>query len=124
MPFFAAWPRPRPGPPPAARRPSVITNPSWATRPSPEYPALAITNGVTEGRTTLQCVVNPDGWLSNCQIIDETPAGHGFGQATLAAAARARISPRTVDGAAVGSRVQFTVRFLMPLAEPAAPSPR
>ena len=121
--IIPAPPRPRPGPPPAAAaRPSVITNPGWYTRPSPEYPALAIANGVTEGHATLQCVVNRDGRLPDCQIVGETPAGNGFGPATLAAAADARVSPRTVDGAAVGARVRFTVRFVTPVEQPVAPS--
>ncbi|MDQ8027515.1 MAG: energy transducer TonB [Brevundimonas sp.] len=105
---------PRPGPPPAPGRPSVIANPSWARSPQPEYPELAVIHGITEGRVTVRCLTLPNGTLTDCQVIEETPPGHGFAEATIAAALRARLSPRTVDGAAVGARVQFTTRYVMP----------
>ena len=52
-----------------------------------------------------------NGSLSDCRIVDEDPAGAGFGQAVIRAARSGRLAPRTVDGAAVGARVEFTTRF-------------
>jgi protein TonB len=52
--------------------------------------------------------------MSDCRIISEDPAGAGFGQAALAGARRARVSPREVDGAAVGARVTFNMTFVLP----------
>lgn len=111
-------PAPRsPGPPPAPGRPSVISAPSWARQPMVEFPNRAIANGVLQGRVTLRCLTHPNGTLSDCQVIEETPAGQGFAEAAIAGALRARLSPRTIDGAATGARVQFTTRFVAP-AEP------
>jgi len=58
--------------------------------------------------------VNPNGSLSGCPVVSEDPAGAGFGAAALAGARRATLSPRTVDGAAVGARVNWTTRFQLP----------
>jgi len=104
--------------------PSLITNPSWARQPVPDYPATALANGIIVGRVTLRCLALPDGALSGCEIIEETPAGQGFAASVIAAAARARLSPRTVDGAATGARVQFTTRFAAPVVVEPAPSPQ
>jgi len=105
-------------PPP---RPSVITNPAWARQPMPRYPEPALAKGV-EGRTRLECVVMPNGRLTECKLLLETPEGLGFGAEALAAARdTARVSPRTVDGAAVAARVTFNVEFR--LGDPVVPMP-
>ncbi|RZJ29982.1 MAG: TonB family protein [Brevundimonas sp.] len=109
-------------PPPPQPRSSVITTPSWARQPQPEYPAMAIASGVAEGRATLRCTALPNGGLSDCEVIDETPSGHGFAESALAATARARFSPRTVDAASQGARVQFTIRFAA--LDSVAPAPK
>jgi protein TonB len=115
--------RPPPGPPPPPPNRWFITNPSWARQPQPEYPAAAIANGVTEARVTLRCLAHPNGALSGCEVIEETPAGHGFAASVIAAANRARMSPRTVDGVVQGARVQFTTRFVAPPPVEPAPTP-
>ncbi|HYC69069.1 TonB family protein [Brevundimonas sp.] len=109
----------RPSPPP---RPSVITNPAWASPPSPEYPKAAMDAAVASGRVTLSCIVLQNGVLTNCEVRDETPPGLGFAESALVASARARVSPRTVDGAAELARVTFTVRYIL-APEPTPPSP-
>lgn len=109
----------RPSPP---SRPSVITNPSWVRPPTPEYPEAAIDAAVVSARVTLSCIVLQNGLLTNCEVRDETPAGLGFAESALAASARARVSPRTVDGAAELARVTFTVRYMLP-PEPEPPVP-
>ena len=81
----------------------------------PEYPAMALANGVATGRVTLRCVVLPTAALSGCEVIEETPPGQGFAASVMAAVARARLSPRSVDAAAAGARVQFTIRFAAPV---------
>jgi protein TonB len=109
------------GPPPPPR-PSLITNPSWVRPPTPEYPEAALDAAVESGRVTLSCIVLQNGLLTNCEVRDETPAGLGFAESALVASARARVSPRTVDGAAALARVTFTVRYMLP-PEPAPPVP-
>lgn len=108
-----------PGPRPLSEnahppRPALITNPTWARPPAPEYPALALAQGVVEGRVTVQCIIFPNGALTNCVVLDEAPVGVGFRESVLASVVRARVSPRTVDGAAVAARVVFTVRYRAP----------
>lgn len=110
-----------PAPPRDPNLPSVITNPSWVRTPSPEYPTVAAANGVTEGQATLRCTALANGALSGCVVVEEMPDGQGFGAATIAAARRARLSPRTVDGAAEGASVQFTIRSIAPVGEPTPP---
>ena len=105
---------PRPAPVPAPVRPSVITNPSWARQPTVEFPERASARGIESGRVVLNCLVNANGSMSDCNVVSEDPAGTGFGAAAQAGARRARLSPRTVDGAAQGARVNFTVRFTPP----------
>ncbi|WP_396593179.1 M56 family metallopeptidase [Brevundimonas sp. R86498] len=92
---------------------AVITNPAWAERPTPNWPAEALEAGVNNGVVALSCGVESGGTLTDCQIVSETPTGAGFGAEALRAAARARLSPRTVEGATTGGRVNFNVRMQM-----------
>ncbi|QTC88832.1 energy transducer TonB [Brevundimonas pondensis] len=102
---------PPPPAPPAPPKPSVITNPSWSRQVQPEFPERANSRGIESGSAKVNCAVAPNGSLSDCRVVDEDPAGAGFGQAVLRAARSGRLAPRTVDGAAVGARVEFTTRF-------------
>ncbi|HYD27163.1 energy transducer TonB [Brevundimonas sp.] len=113
--------RPGGSPPP---RPSMITNPAWVRSPAPEYPRPAIAAGVESGRVTLSCIVLPNGRLNDCVVRNESPPGLGFAESALAATIQARVSPRTVDGAAENARVTFTVRYMLPPEpEPLPPPP-
>jgi TonB family protein len=42
--------------------------------------------------------VKVDGSTADCRVRSEDPSGYGFGQAALAAAARFKFKPQTVDG--------------------------
>ena len=108
-----AEPTPLPTPTPAAQpQAQVITNPSWTRMPMPlSYPAAALEQGSLGGSADLSCNVQADGRVSGCTIINETPVGAGYGAAAVEAAAAARLSPRSVEGVAVGGAVRFTVRF-------------
>ena len=105
---------PPPPAPPAPPRPSVIRNPSWSRQPTVEFPERALSRGVESGTVVLNCLVQPNGSVTDCRIESENPSGAGFGQAAISGARRARVSPREVDGAATGARVTFTVRFRLP----------
>ena len=106
---------PPPPAPPAPPRPSVVTNPSWGRQVLPEYPERALARGI-EGVSSVRvsCALQPNGSLADCRTVSEDPPGMGFGAAALAAARRSRVTPGTVDGAAVGARVEWTVRFRPP----------
>ena len=105
---------PRPAPLPAPPPPSVIRNPTWSRQPQADFPERAQSRGIERGRVSLDCMVNPNGSMTDCRITSEDPAGAGFGQAALSAARRARVSPREVNGAAVGARVTFNMTFVLP----------
>lgn len=103
---------------PVVTPPRVITNPSWDRQPSAEqmmraYPSRAITGGVS-GSAALNCLVLPTGAVTDCNVTRETPGGYGFGRAAQGLSRHFRINPRTVDGAAEGSRVAIALRFTLP----------
>jgi protein TonB len=105
-----AEPTPTPAP--------VIRNPSWSRQPSAEqmmraYPERAITAGVA-GSASLNCLVLPSGAVTDCNVTRETPGGYGFGRAAQGLSRHFRINPRTVNGAAEGSRVNINLRFNLP----------
>lgn len=108
-----AEPAPRPVAIPAAQpQAQMITNPGWTRHPMPlSYPAAALERGSDSGSADLSCTVQADGSVSGCTILNETPVGLGYGAAAVAAAADARLSPRSLEGVAVGGTVRFTIRF-------------
>lgn len=99
--------------------PSVISHPHWIHQPSgPQlmraYPQRALRAEVA-GSASLTCVVQTTGAVSDCVVTDETPGGYGFGSAARSLSREFRISPRTVDGQAVGgARVNINLRFSLP----------
>lgn len=99
--------------------PPTITNPDWVRKPTGEalmraYPERAITANVT-GSATLSCSVRVNGSLTDCQVVSETPGGYGFGRAATRLSRDFRMSPRTVDGQAIGgARVTVGIRFTLP----------
>lgn len=114
-PVIIPGPPPPPAPPPPSRT-TVITNPNWVVRPDGAalihmYPREAMAQGI-EGQATIECDVLNDGRLHGCVIVNETPAGYGFGEATLRAAILFRMSPQTRDGVAVGgARVRIPLSW-------------
>lgn len=103
-----------PNPPPAR----VITNPSWERQPNAEqmmraYPSRALDAG-RAGSAVLNCLVQANGNVASCDVVSETPSGQGFGRAARDLSRYFRINPRTVDGAAEGSRVTINLRFVPP----------
>ena len=106
---------PPPPAPPAPPRPSVVTNPTWARQVLPEYPERAASRGVEEVAVVrVSCQIQPNGSVADCRTLSESLPGMGFGSAALAAARRSRVSPGTVDGAAIGARVEWNYRFRPP----------
>ena len=85
--------------------------------PESSLPDVVAEAPAREGRVVLNCAIPPNGPLTDCRVVSETPRGAGFGAAALAGAQRARRDPDIAGGD--GARVTFTVRFTPPSAEPA-----
>ena len=127
MAFAAETPTPPGTETSAADQPgSLITRPDWAGRPSGEdlaryYPERAQRLEV-EGRAVILCAVKDDGFLSDCEVTDESPEGMGFGAATLKLAPHFRMKPATIDGQPVhGASVRIPVNYKLP--DSSAPEP-
>ena len=106
---------------PVHQPPAIITNPRWERQPSAEqlmraYPDRALERGVG-GLATLNCLVQPDGRVADCRLTTETPGNYGFGRAAEGLTRHFKIAPRTVNGAAEGSRVNIAIRFNPPPAD-------
>lgn len=99
----------------------AITNPTWLRTPKPEdlsrvYPANA--KGL-EARVVLDCIVTQRGLLDNCKVVSETPANHGFGDASLLLAPSFLIIPALEDGRPVGgAEVRIPIHFMPQFASP------
>lgn len=75
------------------------------------HPPAALRAGVL-GEARINCEIGLDTRLSDCRLVDERPAGRGFGEAGLRAAEVFRFQPPTRGGRPVsGQRVTFGVNF-------------
>lgn len=109
-------------PAPAPTSPSsaaTIAAPQWLRKPTAAdfaryYPEAAQSAGL-DGRAIMQCTVARSGVLVDCEILEETPAGHGFGSSLLRLAPMFRMSPHTSDGKSVeGGTVRIPMKFRLP----------
>ncbi len=57
------------------------------------------------GRAIVRCRVQPDGKLRDCAIINEDPAGWGFGKGALATTRELRLARKTLDGSPTAGRL-------------------
>lgn len=105
--------------PPEPPKPSLATAPDWLRRPTGadlarNYPRAAIQRGLA-GREVMQCTVAADGGLFGCEILEESPADAGFGEATLKMSSLFKMRPMTKDGQPVaGGKIRIPLRFVLP----------
>lgn len=69
----------------------------WAALPNAkdlerDYPREAQERGVS-GDTQIECSVEPDGTLAECETLEEKPPGMGFAQAAIEASRKFRMTP-------------------------------
>ncbi|MDO1559217.1 TonB family protein [Brevundimonas sp. 2R-24] len=83
------------------------------------FPAEALRRNIRSGSVTLRCRVIHDGSAQHCEVIEESPAGMGFGEAALRAAAQFRFRSER-GGPGSGAVVTIPLRFEAPEA-PEAP---
>ena len=82
-----------------------VESPVWLDRPSGAdlarlYPRRAAEDLIS-GEVTMQCIAQASGFLTDCMVISEDPAGVGFGEATLALSSEFRLEAAGQDGRAV-----------------------
>jgi TonB family protein len=95
---------------------AVITRPDWASRPTAqrvaEYYPLAAQGARVSGRAEIRCRVLASGSLESCSVLDESPAGFGFGAAAVKMARWFQMRPKTLDGKPVaGGDVVIPINF-------------
>jgi TonB family protein len=112
--------------------PSLVnfTEPELVGRPSHGqfealYPARASQKGIS-GMGQVSCVISEQGRAQDCVIKKESPAGYGFGRATIAYLQESTFKPaRAGDKPVGGVRITMTVTFTSggprPAPGPAAP---
>lgn len=98
------------------RGPSIISDPAWVVQPDPSYPPSSY--DVLRAMVQLHCFVEVSGSVSGCSVLSEDPPGRGFGESAMAAAYRARATPRTVDNVPSRAEITYTTRFSLPSTSP------
>ena len=87
--------------------------PSWSIPPAPrasDFPQAALDEGLS-GVASVKCAARTDGRVIDCQIVEETPAGYGFGESAIRIVQRGCLTPSPLreDGAAFTVRIPFTL---------------
>lgn len=78
------------------------------------FPVTGIEND-KGGRVALDCTFHQDGKIMACKILEETPAGYGFGIATKAAFVKyVHVAPASVkDGLREGDHKLFVYNWVL-----------
>lgn len=109
-----------------ASGPSAADGLQWLRRPTAEhlahhYPDKAQREGV-EGSATVECGVTGVGSMTGCRVLNEDPAGYGFGEAALAMSAYFRLGPADGTEPMSGGKVKLPIRFALPSPTTGSPS--
>ena len=103
-----------------SRPPATTTDlPAWQKGPTPAemnavYPPDALKANLA-GSATVECTVDATGLLADCVVVNESPAGSGFGAAAMALSPKFQMPAKSPSGASMAGRtVRFPVRWLNP----------
>jgi TonB family protein len=98
----------------------VITPADFIVRPNGAdfgdfYPDRALARN-KQGRVLVRCSVNAAGRLVSCGVLEEEPAGWGFGNASRRLAEQKFVvRPQTVNGQPTdGGTITFPIRWRLP----------
>lgn len=100
----------------------VVTPPDWRRIPTLDemadhYPGRARAMGV-DGEVVLKCAVSTAARLEKCAVQSQSPPDLGFGEAALSLTPLFEVSPKRVNGEAVGGAlVAFRIAFKLPFDE-------
>ena len=98
---------------------NVIQSPHWIRRPSGNdmaglYPRAAMAKELS-GRAAIVCRILANGRLTDCNVVEETPAGLGFGAAAIRLAPYFQMTTTTADGKSVeGGTVRLPLVWTLP----------
>lgn len=90
--------------------------PSWLRRPSgaamaPYFPERALRRDMS-GEASIDCIVDEDGGLHDCEVVSETPENYQFGRAAVEVSQFFRMTTETLSGIPTeGARVVLPIRF-------------
>jgi TonB family protein len=89
----------------------------WLKKPSPEnllavFPRGAFREGIS-GSARISCLATVQGVLTDCVVLDESPAGKGFGDAAVALTPQFLMKPARYKGEPVPSPVNIPINFKM-----------
>lgn len=92
---------------------TATSAPGWSIPPAPresDFPQAALDEGLS-GVASVQCLARADGRVTDCQVVEETPAGYGFGDSAVRIVQRGCLPPSPLweDGAAFTVRIPFTL---------------
>jgi len=77
------------------------------------YPDRAQRYNVS-GAAVIDCLVDSEGYLSDCTVVSETPADYGFGAAELQMAPLFKMKLTGPNAKIPGTRVQVPMNFKLP----------
>ena len=85
------------------REPRMLEIEDWRSRPRLLTPSRASTEGLS-GWAEVNCVTAQAGRLTECEVVAESPAGYGFGEAAARAFEAGRLEADTPPGQLVAMR--------------------
>ena len=94
-----------------------VADPRWIVQIKQDrvlalYPDIAADAGVKAGQGVADCLVAPDGKLTDCKVAREKPEALGFGSAAVAIAGVMQMNPWTDAGRPVdGARIRLPINF-------------